>query len=194
MSTTQQSVGQPRNAGITLEISPTISPNNYLRLNVSLEVSRFVGAFDPNSVTGGGVTLRRQIKTQVTMPSDSTMVIGGVTRLTHSGLSIVEWQPLVGTVPPLSHAEWLEVFEKYKQTPEYQQVNHSMSLNEFKGILWGQRLRVYTDHKNLIQDAFGLTSEHVYQWRLLLEEYSPKIMYRKRHTKHCCQCHLLIGL
>jgi len=64
----------------------------------------------------------------------ATLVVGGVTRLTHSGLSIVEWQPLVGTVPPLSHADWLEVFEKYKQTPEYQQVNHSMSLDEFKGI------------------------------------------------------------
>ncbi|MBI4988218.1 MAG: COX15/CtaA family protein [Rhodocyclales bacterium] len=66
----------------------------------------------------------------------ATLVVGGVTRLTHSGLSIVEWQPLVGTVPPLSHADWLEVFEKYKQTPEYQQVNHSMSLDEFKGIFW----------------------------------------------------------
>ena len=66
----------------------------------------------------------------------ATLVVGGVTRLTHSGLSIVEWQPLVGTLPPLSHADWLEVFEKYKQTPEYQQVNHSMSLDEFKGIFW----------------------------------------------------------
>jgi general secretion pathway protein D len=77
-STTTTSSGQPRNAGITLEISPTISPNNYLRLNISLEVSRFVGAFDPNSATGGGIVLRRTISTQVTMPSDATMVLGGV--------------------------------------------------------------------------------------------------------------------
>ena len=77
-STTQNSLGESRKAGITMEISPTISPNNYLRLNVRLEVSRFVGAFDPNSPTGGGVTLRRTIKTQVTMPSDATMVLGGV--------------------------------------------------------------------------------------------------------------------
>ena len=70
--------GPPRNAGITLEISPTISPNNYLRLNISLEVSRFVGAFDSNSPTGGGIVLRRSIKTQVTMPSNATMVLGGV--------------------------------------------------------------------------------------------------------------------
>lgn len=99
-ATTQQSVGQPRNAGITLEISPTISPNNYLRLNVNLEVSRFVGAFDPNSVTGGGVVLRRQIKTQVTMPSDSTMVIGGVIEdqesQTNGGIPLLKDIPILG--------------------------------------------------------------------------------------------------
>lgn len=66
----------------------------------------------------------------------ATVVVGGVTRLTHSGLSIVEWQPLVGAIPPLSQGEWLEVFSKYQQTPEYRQVNHSMSLDEFKGIFW----------------------------------------------------------
>jgi len=66
----------------------------------------------------------------------ATLIVGGVTRLTHSGLSIVEWQPLVGTVPPLSQADWVEVFEKYKQTPEFQKVNHAMSLDEFKGIFW----------------------------------------------------------
>jgi len=64
------------------------------------------------------------------------VVVGGVTRLTHSGLSIVEWQPIVGTLPPLSEAEWLATFEKYKQTPEYRDVNRGMSLAEFKGIFW----------------------------------------------------------
>ena len=99
-ATTQTGVGQPRNAGITLEISPTISPNNYLRLNINLEVSRFVGAFDPNSVTGGGVALRRQIKTQVTMPSDSTMVIGGVIEDQESeqsgGIPLLKDIPILG--------------------------------------------------------------------------------------------------
>jgi cytochrome c oxidase assembly protein subunit 15 len=66
----------------------------------------------------------------------ATLVVGGVTRLTHSGLSIVEWQPLVGTLPPLTQAEWLDVFAKYQQTPEFKQVNHAMSLEEFKGIFW----------------------------------------------------------
>jgi cytochrome c oxidase assembly protein subunit 15 len=64
------------------------------------------------------------------------VLVGGVTRLTHSGLSIVEWQPLVGAVPPLGEGEWQAVFDKYKQTPEYKQVNRGMSLAEFKGIFW----------------------------------------------------------
>ena len=53
------------------------------------------------------------------------------------------------------------------------------TFKEFKGMLWGQVIKVYTDHKNLIQNALGLTSDHVYQWRLLLEEYGPKIMHIK---------------
>ncbi len=64
------------------------------------------------------------------------VVVGGVTRLTHSGLSIVEWQPIVGTLPPLNESAWHEVFLKYQQTPEFRQVNSGMSLEEFKGIFW----------------------------------------------------------
>ncbi|MBI3149438.1 MAG: COX15/CtaA family protein [Betaproteobacteria bacterium] len=64
------------------------------------------------------------------------VVVGGITRLTHSGLSIVEWQPLVGTLPPLTEVQWLEVFQKYQLTPEYQKVNLGMSLAEFKSIFW----------------------------------------------------------
>lgn len=62
------------------------------------------------------------------------IVLGGVTRLTHSGLSMVEWRPLVGIIPPLSEADWLAVFDKYKLFPEYQKVNYGMSLDEFKYI------------------------------------------------------------
>src|SRR6478672_7267037 len=64
------------------------------------------------------------------------VVVGGVTRLTHSGLSIVEWQPIVGTIPPLDDAAWQESFRKYQETPEFRQVNHAMSLAQFKGIFW----------------------------------------------------------
>ena len=53
------------------------------------------------------------------------------------------------------------------------------TLKEFKGMLWGQKLKVFTDHKNLIQDALGLTSDRVYRWRLLLEEYGPEIVHIK---------------
>ena len=64
------------------------------------------------------------------------VVLGGVTRLTHSGLSMVEWQPLMGVIPPISEADWLQVFGKYKNSPEYQQVNLGMSLSEFKSIFY----------------------------------------------------------
>ena len=64
------------------------------------------------------------------------VVVGGVTRLTHSGLSIVEWQPIVGALPPLDDAGWQETFGKYKQTPEYRLVNRGMSLEGFKSIFW----------------------------------------------------------
>jgi hypothetical protein len=58
------------------------------------------------------------------------------------------------------------------------------TLKEFKGMLWRQDIKVYTDHKNLKRDALGLTSDRVYHWRLLLEEYAPKIIYIKgiHHT------------
>ncbi len=64
------------------------------------------------------------------------VVVGGVTRLTHSGLSITEWQPIVGTLPPLTDADWDTAFSKYQLTPEYQQVNNGMSLPEFQRIFW----------------------------------------------------------
>jgi hypothetical protein len=53
------------------------------------------------------------------------------------------------------------------------------TLKEFQGMLWGQAFKVYTDHKNLTQDALGLTSDRVYHWRLLLEEFAPEIVYVK---------------
>ena len=64
------------------------------------------------------------------------VLVGGATRLTDSGLSITEWKPIHGAIPPLSVAEWNEEFEKYKQIPEYEQVNKGMSLEEFKFIFW----------------------------------------------------------
>lgn len=68
------------------------------------------------------------------------VVIGGVTRLTRSGLSIVEWQPIAGIVPPLTDQAWHEAFDAYKAYPEYQHVNRGMTLDEFKGIFFWEYL------------------------------------------------------
>ena len=71
------------------------------------------------------------------------VVVGGATRLTDSGLSITEWKPIHGAIPPLSVEEWEEEFEKYRQIPQYELVNKGMTLEEFKFIFWwewGHRL------------------------------------------------------
>jgi len=71
------------------------------------------------------------------------IILGGVTRLTGSGLSMVEWAPIMGVLPPLNQAEWQETFLLYQQFPEYQVKNFNMSLDDFKSIFWfeyGHRL------------------------------------------------------
>ena len=62
--------------------------------------------------------------------------VGGLTRLTGSGLSITEWEVFSGILPPLNESKWIEYFELYKKIPEYQQINYGMNLNEFKFIFW----------------------------------------------------------
>lgn len=64
------------------------------------------------------------------------ILVGGATRLTDSGLSITEWKPILGIIPPLTHADWQEALEKYRQIPEYRLVNKGMSLGEFQFIYW----------------------------------------------------------
>ena len=64
------------------------------------------------------------------------VVLGGFTRLTGSGLSMAEWRPIMGAIPPLSDAEWQRVFEIYQETPEFQKVNSHMDVDDFKGIFW----------------------------------------------------------
>ena len=64
------------------------------------------------------------------------VVLGGVTRLTGSGLSMVDWRPIMGWLPPLSDAEWQRTFEMYQLSPEFQKVNSHMDVNAFKGIFW----------------------------------------------------------
>jgi cytochrome c oxidase assembly protein subunit 15 len=64
------------------------------------------------------------------------VLVGGATRLTESGLSIVEWKPITGTLPPLTDAQWTQAFEGYKAIPQYRELNAGMSLGEFKTIFW----------------------------------------------------------
>ena len=62
--------------------------------------------------------------------------VGGATRLTGSGLSITEWRPIMGAIPPLSDADWQDAFSKYKQIPQYIEINKGMALGAFKSIFW----------------------------------------------------------
>ena len=64
------------------------------------------------------------------------VIIGGVTRLTHSGLSMVVWEPITSWLPPLTTDEWQEIFLIYKETPEFKKINYGMGLDDFKSIFW----------------------------------------------------------
>ncbi len=64
------------------------------------------------------------------------VILGGVTRLTQSGLSMVEWQPIMGVIPPLTETDWRDAFKAYQQFPEYQKINQHMTVAEFKPIFW----------------------------------------------------------
>lgn len=66
----------------------------------------------------------------------SMVLVGGYTRLSGSGMSITEWKPIHGVIPPMNEAEWQEELEKYRQIPQYQLINKGMSLDEFKAIFW----------------------------------------------------------
>ncbi len=65
-----------------------------------------------------------------------TLIVGGATRLTESGLSITQWKPVTGVVPPLSHAAWEQEFKDYQAIPQYRELNRGMTLNQFKVIYW----------------------------------------------------------
>ncbi len=95
------------------------------------------------------------------------VVVGGVTRLTHSGLSITEWQPIVGSLPPLSAAEWDAAFAKYQATPEYEQVNKGMALEEFKGIFWWEYVH------RLLGRLVGVAFLVPFLWFLARREIPP---------------------
>jgi heme a synthase len=80
----------------------------------------------------------------------AVLVIGGITRLTQSGLSMVDWQPIIGVIPPLTDSQWQETFDRYRQFPEYQVLRRGMSLDEFKFIFFWEYLH------RMVARAIGL--------------------------------------
>ena len=95
------------------------------------------------------------------------VVVGGVTRLTHSGLSITEWQPVVGALPPTSAADWDSAFAKYRATPEFRDVNHAMTLGEFKRIFWWEYFH------RLLGRAIGFAFLIPYVWFAVRRRIPP---------------------
>ncbi|MEZ5382364.1 MAG: COX15/CtaA family protein [Microthrixaceae bacterium] len=89
------------------------------------------------------------------------IVVGGTTRLTQSGLSMVRWEPVSGVVPPLSQAAWQAEFDSYKAYPEYQKINRSMDLSEFKGIFFWEYLH------RLLGRVLGLAMVVPFAWFVL---------------------------
>jgi cytochrome c oxidase assembly protein subunit 15 len=102
-------------------------------------------------------------------------VIGAITRLTESGLSMVEWRPLIGALPPLSEEEWQRVFSLYQETPEYQKKNFGMGLEEFKNIFfweWFHRL-----WGRLIGLAYALPLVYFWIRKQIPQGYKPKLIF-----------------
>src|ERR1041384_7482933 len=88
-------------------------------------------------VPAKGVVLVRAWLTVIAVMVYAMILVGGATRLTDSGLSITEWRPLLGSIPPMSEADWNLAFEKYRtMTAQYRQVNPGMDLSGFKSIYW----------------------------------------------------------
>ena len=99
------------------------------------------------------------------------VVVGGATRLTGSGLSITEWKPIMGALPPMNPADWADAFEKYKAIPQYQQVNAGMSLSEFQGIFWWEWAH------RLLGRLIGVAFAIPFMVFLLLKLLPPRSMF-----------------
>ena len=102
------------------------------------------------------------------------VVIGGITRLTNSGLSITEWKPIFGVVPPLTHEQWMREFAGYQRIPEYQQLNRGMTLAGFKAIYFWEYLH------RLLARTIGLAFAGPLAWfwwrRAIPVGYPPRLL------------------
>lgn len=102
------------------------------------------------------------------------ILLGGVTRLTDSGLSMVEWRPLMGIIPPLSQADWQDLFLKYQQFPEYQKINLGMTMSEFKVIFMYEYLHRVLGR--LIGLIFFIPFVYFYFSRRISPRLLPKLL------------------
>jgi cytochrome c oxidase assembly protein subunit 15 len=102
------------------------------------------------------------------------ILLGGVTRLTDSGLSMVEWNPLMGIIPPLSQHDWQELFLKYQQFPEYQEINLGMTIGEFKVIFMYEYLHRVLGR--LIGLLFFIPFVYFYFTRRISPQLLPKLL------------------
>ena len=100
------------------------------------------------------------------------VLVGGVTRLTRSGLSITEWQPLIGALPPLSQADWEALFARYRETPEFRLVNFDMTLAGFKGIFWWEYIH------RLLARGIGLVFLLPYLYFLLRKKLDRRLAWQ----------------
>ncbi|MBK5284303.1 MAG: COX15/CtaA family protein [Bacteroidia bacterium] len=100
------------------------------------------------------------------------VIIGGITRLTGSGLSIVRWDIVTGAIPPLNEQDWNEVFNQYKQTPQYQKVNYDFSLDDFKNIFWWEYIH------RLIGRIIGIIFIIPFFYFLIKRQLDRKLIYK----------------
>lgn len=100
------------------------------------------------------------------------VIVGGITRLTNSGLSMTDWNLVMGVLPPLSEMEWREAFRQYKQFPEYRQLNTGMSLGEFKSIFFWEYIH------RLLGRAIGLVFIGPFLWFWIQGHLTPRLFKR----------------
>ena len=103
------------------------------------------------------------------------VVVGGITRLTESGLSITEWKPVSGAVPPLTEAQWLHEFQLYQRTPEYQQINRGMTLAAFKSIFFWEYLHRLLGR--VIGLAFALPLLWFWWRKAIPQGFGPRLLF-----------------
>ena len=100
------------------------------------------------------------------------VIVGGVTRLTGSGLSMVDWKLFMGAIPPLNHQEWIDAFEQYKQYPEFKERNYMFSLSDFKNIFFWEYIH------RVLGRFIGLVFIIPYLYFIIRKRFSKKLIFQ----------------